>query len=74
MHRRKFLQSIAALCAAPAVVGKMLAGSPPQNRYAPKFKTPTKEGVVFGTWSDLVIADWNGVDTIVDPYSLKPVH
>lgn len=27
--------------------------------------------VIFGNWADLIIADWAGVDVVVDPYSLK---
>lgn len=27
--------------------------------------------VVFGNWSDLIQADWAGIDVVVDPYSLK---
>lgn len=26
--------------------------------------------VLFGNWSDFVIADWDGIDVVVDPYSL----
>ncbi len=28
-------------------------------------------GVIFGNWSDLIIADWDGMDVVVDPYSLS---
>lgn len=27
--------------------------------------------LIFGNWKDLIIADWNGIDVVVDPYSLK---
>jgi len=27
--------------------------------------------VIFGKWSDLILADWSGMDVVVDPYSLK---
>jgi HK97 family phage major capsid protein/HK97 family phage prohead protease len=27
--------------------------------------------VIFGQWSDLILADWAGIDIVVDPYSLK---
>lgn len=27
--------------------------------------------VVFGNWNDLILADWAGVDVVVDPYSAK---
>lgn len=27
--------------------------------------------VIFGNWNDLILAEWAGVDVVVDPYSLK---
>jgi len=27
--------------------------------------------VIFGNWADLIIAEWAGIDVVVDPYSLK---
>jgi hypothetical protein len=27
--------------------------------------------VIYGNWSDLILADWAGIDIVVDPYSLK---
>jgi HK97 family phage major capsid protein len=27
--------------------------------------------VIFGNWSDFVVADWDGMDVVVDPYSLS---
>jgi HK97 family phage major capsid protein len=27
--------------------------------------------VVFGNWADLILAEWAGIDVVVDPYSLK---
>lgn len=27
--------------------------------------------VIFGNWADLIMADWAGIDVVVDPYSLK---
>lgn len=27
--------------------------------------------VIFGNWADLILADWAGIDVVVDPYSLK---
>lgn len=27
--------------------------------------------VIFGNWNDLIMADWSGMDVVVDPYSLK---
>jgi hypothetical protein len=26
---------------------------------------------VFGNWADLILAEWAGIDVVVDPYSLK---
>jgi HK97 family phage major capsid protein len=26
--------------------------------------------VIFGNWNDLIIADWDGIDVVVDPYTL----
>jgi len=34
-------------------------------------KQVPSDKVVFGNWADLIIADWAGVDVVVDPYSLK---
>lgn len=31
---------------------------------------PSTTPFIFGNWNDLVIADWDGVDIVVDPYSL----
>jgi len=28
-------------------------------------------GVVFGNWADLIVADWDGTDVIVDPFTLS---
>lgn len=30
--------------------------------------------VIFGNWNDLILADWAGVDVVVDPYSLKKTN
>ena len=27
--------------------------------------------VIFGNWADLIVADWDGTDVVVDPYSLS---
>ena len=32
---------------------------------------PDATNVLFGNWSDLIVADWDGVDITVDPYSLS---
>ncbi len=34
-------------------------------------KQVPSEKVIFGNWADLIIAEWAGVDVVVDPYSLK---
>jgi HK97 family phage major capsid protein len=33
-------------------------------------KQVPSDKVIFGNWSDLIVADWDGVDVVVDPYSL----
>lgn len=30
--------------------------------------------VVFGNWSDLIVADWDGMDVVVNPYSLDSTN
>ena len=30
--------------------------------------------VIFGNWSDLIVADWDGVDVVVDPYTLAATN
>jgi HK97 family phage major capsid protein len=32
-------------------------------------QVPTNR-VIFGNWNDFIIADWDGIDVVVDPYSL----
>ena len=34
-------------------------------------QVPTASPMIFGKWSDLIIADWDGMDVVVDPYSLS---
>ena len=34
-------------------------------------KQVPSDKVIFGNWADLIIADWAGVDVVVDPYTLK---
>ena len=34
-------------------------------------KQVSDDKVIFGNWADLILADWAGVDIVVDPYSLK---
>lgn len=34
-------------------------------------QVPTATSMIFGNWSDLIIADWDGLDVVVDPYSLS---
>lgn len=31
----------------------------------------TVNTVIFGRWDDLIVADWDGLDVVVDPYSLS---
>lgn len=54
---------------APAINGVM-AGE--MNAY-PAYATKNVPGdkTIFGVWSELIIADWAGIDIVVDPYSLK---
>lgn len=37
-------------------------------------KQVTGDKVIFGNWADLVIADWIGMDVVVDPYTLADQH
>lgn len=34
-------------------------------------KQVPSDKVIFGNWADLILAEWAGVDVVVDPYSLK---
>lgn len=34
-------------------------------------QVPSATSVIFGRWDDLIIADWDGLDVVVDPYSLS---
>lgn len=34
-------------------------------------QVPTATSVIFGNWDDLIIAEWAGMQVIVDPYSLS---
>ena len=34
-------------------------------------QVPSGNSVVFGRWDDLIIADWDGLDVVVDPFSLS---
>jgi HK97 family phage major capsid protein len=34
-------------------------------------QVPTAKSVLFGRWDDLIIADWDGLDVVVDPFSLS---
>jgi HK97 family phage major capsid protein len=33
-------------------------------------KQVPSDKVIFGNWNDLIIADWDGIDVVVDPYTL----
>lgn len=47
-------------------------GSGTVNGY-PAYATLQVPGdkVIFGNWNDLIVADWAGIDIVVDPYSLS---
>jgi HK97 family phage major capsid protein len=34
----------------------------------------TLNQVIFGNWADLILADWDGIDVVVDPYSLADTN
>lgn len=36
-------------------------------------KQVPSDKVIFGNWQDLILAEWAGIDVVVDPYSLKKV-
>ena len=59
---------------APKVAGQaiFLWNGGEVNGY-PAFATKQVPGekVIFGNWNDLIIAEWAGIDVVVDPYSLK---
>lgn len=42
----------------------------------PAFSTKNvpSDKVIFADWSDLVIGDWQGIDVVVDPYTLASTH
>jgi len=29
------------------------------------------KGAIFGNWADLIVAQWGGIDLLVDPYSFS---
>jgi hypothetical protein len=37
-------------------------------------KQITGDKMIFGNWPDLIIADWIGMDVVVDPYTLADQH
>jgi len=39
-------------------------------RFAPTTQMPSGDKTIFGVFSDLIVADWDGIDVVVDPYSL----
>ena len=46
----------------------MVAGSPAIGTNL----TPVGKGsVIYGNWADMIVADWAGLDVVVDPYSLS---
>jgi len=34
-------------------------------------QVPIATSTIFGRWDDLIVADWNGIDVVVDPYTLS---
>jgi HK97 family phage major capsid protein len=34
-------------------------------------QVPVATSVIFGRWDDLIVADWDGLDVVVDPYTLS---
>ncbi len=34
-------------------------------------QVPTATSCIFGRWDDFIVADWDGLDVVVDPYSLS---
>lgn len=34
-------------------------------------QVPSATSVIFGKWGDLIVADWDGMDVVVDPYTLS---
>lgn len=34
-------------------------------------QVPSGNSVLFGRWDDLIVADWDGLDVVVDPYTLS---
>lgn len=54
---------------APAINGVMAGEINGYPAYATK-NVPSNK-VIFGVWSEFIVADWAGVDVVVDPYSLK---
>jgi hypothetical protein len=34
-------------------------------------KQVPSDKVIFANWNDLIVADWAGIDIVVDPYSLS---
>jgi len=47
-------------------------GSGRVNGYrAEATKQVPSDKVIFGNWQDLIIAEWSGIDVVVDPYSQK---
>ncbi len=52
--------------------GGMVWESDTVNGYPAKAtnQVPTATSVIFGRWDDMLIADWDGFDVVVDPYSL----
>ena len=54
-----------------AISGKVNGYSAYATNQVPSTFDVSKSGIVFGNFSDLIIAYWSGVDIIVDPYTLS---
>lgn len=46
-------------------------GSANGYKFAATTQMPSGDKSIFGVFSDLIIADWDGIDIVVDPYSLS---
>lgn len=41
------------------------------NQVAATYNTNADSGIIFGNWIDLIIANWAGLDVVVDPFTLS---
>jgi HK97 family phage major capsid protein len=47
------------------------SGSANGYKFAATSQMPSGDKSIFGVFSDLIVADWDGIDIVVDPYSLS---